>query len=393
MKRFLSSHMSDVPKSELGAIWARAGHLESLGKKIFHFEIGRPDFDTPRPIKDAAIRAMNDGQVHYTLPRGNMDLREAIASDAESRLGLKVDPATEVMVTIGAVEAITSLYATILNPGDEVLVPEPHYPFYIGWPEFFGGKSISVPCGQDHDYQIDRDRLLSYVTDRTKILVINSPRNPTGSIYDKESLAAIASVAIEKDILVISDEVYDRLTYAPNEHLSISTLPGMKERTFLCNSFSKGFAMDGFRIGYCIAPAELLDAMDEIHLRASTCAAAPAQAAAAEALKWGDELTAPMLERLHARRDLMVDMISSAPGLSCPEPQGAFYLWLSYDEIGVPDREIPWLLLESVGVSAVPGLDFGPGCKGRIRLSYASPRSYLENGLKLLIKGMSELSA
>ena len=393
MKRFFSKHMSNVPKSELGAIWARAAHLESQGKKIYHFEIGRPDFDTPQPIKDAAIKAMNDGQVHYTLPRGNMDLREAIALDAENRLGLSVDPATEVMVTIGAVEAITSLYATVLNPGDEVLLPEPFYPFYFGWPEFFGANSVSMPCGQEQNYQVDRDRLLSYVNERTKIIVINSPRNPTGSIYNKDSLDAIASVAIEKDLLVISDEVYDRLTYAPNKHLSISALPGMKERTFLCNSFSKGFAMDGFRIGYCIAPAELLDEMDEIHLRASTCAVAPAQAGALQALKMGEELTGPMLERLHARRDVMVDMISSAPGLSCPEPSGAFYLWLCYDEIGIPDKEIPWLLLEKVGVSAVSGFEFGANCKGRMRLSYACPRSYLQEGIDLLIKGMSELSA
>ena len=392
MKRFFSKHMSNISKSDLGAIWAKAGLLESQGRKIYHFEIGRPDFDTPRPIKDAAIKAMIDGQVHYTLPRGNMNLRQAIADDASSRLGLSVNPETEVMVTIGAVEAITSLYATVLNPGDEVLVPEPFYPFYSGWPEFFGAKTVSVPCGADQDYQIDRDRLLSYVTDRTKILVINSPRNPTGSIYNAESLSAVASVAIEKDFLVVSDEVYDRLTYFPHKHLSISTLPGMKERTFLCNSFSKGFAMDGFRIGYCIAPAELLDEMDEIHLRASTCAAAPAQAAALEALKWGDELTAPMLERLHARRDLMVDMISSAPWLHCPQPAGAFYLWLCYDYIGIPDREIPWLLLEKAGVSAVCGLDFGSGCKGRMRLSYASPRAYLERGLGLLIQGMTDLA-
>ena len=393
MKRFFSKHMSNISKSELGAIWSRAGHLESQGKKIYHFEIGRPDFDTPLPIKEAAVRALNNGQVHYTLPRGNIELREAIAADASARLGLSVDPEKEVMVTIGAVEAITSLYATILNPGDEVILPEPFYPFYFGWPEFFGAKSVPVPCGKSQDYQLDRDYLLSYVTDRTKLIVINSPRNPTGSIYNSETISAVASVAIEKDLLVISDEVYDRLTYPPYKHFSISTLPGMKERTFLCNSFSKGFAMDGFRIGYCIAPSELLDEMDEIHLRASTCAAAPAQAAALEALKWGDELSAPMLERLHARRDVMLDMIADAPGLSCPEPAGAFYLWLCYEEIGIPDKEIPWLLLEKYGVSAVSGLEFGAGCKGRMRLSFACPRDYLIRGLDLLLKGMSELSS
>ncbi len=391
MHRFIAPKMKRIKPSSLGHIWDRAAQLERGGKKIYHFEIGRPDFDTPAPVKAAAVKALDEGKVHYTVPRGIIELREAIALDLEKKTGVTYDPETEITVTIGAVEGITDIMISLLQQGDQILSPDPMYLFYLEWGEFTEAETVSLPTRAEEGFQITPQALAATVTDRTKILIVNSPHNPTGAGLSLESLEALAKTARERDLLVISDEVYDRLTYAPFVHRSIASLPGMKERTIIVNSFSKPFAMDGWRIGYMAGPAELLEELDKAHLRAATCANTMAQWAALEALRLADELVEPMMARYAVRRKLVLDMIEQAPGLSAFRPNGAFYIWLDYGKTKLSDEEVALELLEKAGVAITPGTAFGPLGKGHLRISYAAGSKELEGGIPRLIETLQRL--
>lgn len=392
MSRFASPAMRRIKDSGLGSIWSLSSRLERAGREIIHFEIGRPDFDTPAPIKEAAVRAMEEGHVHYTEPRGIMPLRQAIADDMSARLGVSYDPETQVVVGTGGVEGIFNTLATVINPGDQVAVPEPLYPFYLGWAEFFGGETVPLPQKSPGDFSLDEEHLLANLGPKVKVLVINTPRNPTGTCYDLASLQAAAAVAIKRDLLVISDEVYDRIVFPPFTHVSIASLPGMAERTVVVNTFSKSFAMDGWRIGWMAGPADLLDEMDKVHLRVSTCAGSISQRAALQAMRMGDELVQPMVDRYRLRRDLIVDLIKEYPELSCRPPQGTFYLWLDYSSLGLEDQGLCEKLLETCGVAVTPGYAFGPNVKGKLRISFATSRQLIEKGVNKLAKGLMELA-
>ncbi len=391
MHRFIAPKMKNMKPSSLGHIWDRAAVLERQGKEIFHFEIGRPDFDTPAPIKAAAVKALDQGKVHYTVPRGIIELREAIAADLEKRLGVSYDPEKEITVTIGGVEGITDIMITLLEKGDQILSPDPMYLFYLEWGAFAEAETVSLPTRAGEEFQITEEALSAKVTDRTKIVIVNSPHNPTGTGLSDQSLEALAKTAREKDLLVISDEVYDRITYAPFKHRSIASLPGMKERTMIVNSFSKPFAMDGWRIGYMAGPAELIEELDKAHLRSSTCANTLAQWAALEALRLGDELVEPMLARYTARRKLVLDMIEAAPGLSAFRPKGAFYIWVDYGEIGMETDRVALELLEKGGVALTPGTAFGPQGENHLRISYAAGSRELEGGIPRMIETLNRL--
>ncbi|MGD9124996.1 MAG: pyridoxal phosphate-dependent aminotransferase [Desulfarculaceae bacterium] len=391
MHPLAAASMRRIKQSQLGVIWNRAAELERADKDIIHFEIGRPDFDTPDPIKKAATRAMQRGDVHYTVPRGLPELRQAIAQDLSLRLGLDLDPDHEVVVTIGAVEGIFVTLLTVLDAGGEVLVPEPLYPFYHGWAEFLGGKTVPLSTSEQAGYQISPESLSQCLTSRSKVIIVNSPRNPTGSGLDEKSLQAAAQAAREHNLLVISDEVYDRIVFQPYQHQSIAALPGMKERTVIINTFSKSFAMDGWRIGYLAGPADLVQEMDKAHLRTSTCANTMAQYGALEALRLGSELVDPMVETYARRRRLIIDIVAQAPGLSCLEPQGTFYLWLNYGDIGVGELEVAQILLERAGVAVTPGSEFGPSVKGHLRISFATSRAQIEKGMQRLTKALADI--
>lgn len=391
MHRFAAKSMQNIKPSELDIIWAKAAELTAQGKDIVNFGIGRPDFDTPRPIKEKAIQAMNRGEVHYTLPRGMEELRQAIGNELHDRHKVSYDPANEIMVTVGCVEGITCLLLTVLDPGDEVLVPSPMYPFYWGWAEFLGGRTVEAPLSRENGYQITEATLKKAITPKTKVMIINTPSNPTGVCQGAAGLEAAAKVAKEHDLLVISDEIYGRITYDGVEHISLTSLPGMKERTVLTTSFSKAFAMDGWRVGYLAGPAELVKDMDNAHLRASTCASIISQHGALEALRLGDELVAPMRERLQKRRDLIFDMVDQAPGLSAVKPKGAFYLWLEYGDVGMSDMDLTLYLLEKAQVAGISGSAFGDSVKRGMRLSYATDRKTIEKGMKRLISAFQNL--
>lgn len=391
MKRFFNRSVQQIPTSGLTAIWDKASKLEAAGRDIVHFEIGRPDWDTPTPIKEAAKRALDAGHVHYTMTRGIPELRQAIAADLKERNKVDLDWETEICVTIGAVEGINSLIMTVLEAGDELLVPDPMYLFYLEWGLFFDAKTKSLPVRQENGFQITPELLEEHITDKTKIFIVNSPNNPTGAGYDRSSLEAIAAAAIKHDLLIICDEVYDRLTYAPFEHISIASLPGMKERTIIVNSFSKPFAMDGWRIGYMAGPAELLAEIDKAHIRAATCATAFCQWGAVEAIRQGETVVGPVREKLTKRKELIMDMINSEPGFTAPEPKGAFYAWLDYGPKKADTWEVTMRLMEEAGVAVTPGVAFGPAGENHIRISFANTRANIEKGMKRIFATLNKV--
>ena len=360
--------------------------MEREGREIVHFEIGRPDFDTPAPIKAAAAKALDQGKVHYALSRGITGLREAIAADASSRLGLTVDPETEVMVTAGSSNAILISLLTVLEPGDEILVPEPMYLFYLDWGELMGARTRAVPLSPEKGFQISEEDLRAGVTERTKVILINSPHNPTGAGLSQASLEAVAKVAEEHDLVVISDEVYDRIVYPPFTHLSPAALPGMKERTIVVNSFSKPFAMDGWRLGWLLAPAGLMDDLENTQHRCVMNVTNFAQYGALEGMRLGEEVVGPMVEAYRARRKLILDLLQDYPEVKCFPPQGAFYAWLDVSSLGRDDMELADLILEKAGVAVTPGRVFGPSGRNHLRISFAVDRKQIELGLTRMME-------
>lgn len=371
---------------------ALASELELSGKEIFHFEIGRPDFDTPEPIKEAAIKALRAGLVHYTMTRGIPELREAIAADVEARLKIPVDPHQQVTVTAGSSNAVSLALHLLLRPGDEILAPEPMYLFYLDWGQLLGAKTVGVPLDPANGFQLTEEALKSKITDRTRIIALNSPHNPTGTGLNRESLEAVAKIAQEHDLVVLSDEVYDRIIYPPFEHLSPAQLSGMAERTLIFNSFSKSFAMDGWRLGYIIAPEALTDEMENIQHRDVMSNNTFCQYGGIEALRLGDELIEPMRQEYEIRRDLIMEMIDRTEALSCGTPQGGFYAWLKMTDPALDDLEVAEHLLREVGVSLTPGTVFGGEGRGYLRLSWATDRESIEKGTRLLIRTVEEMS-
>ena len=391
LHRFSSSRLSGVRPSIIKDFIIRANQLEQAGRRIYHFEIGRPDFDTPEPIKQATEAALAKGQVHYTMPRGIIELRRAIAADAGPRLGLDLDPERNIIVSPGSTNAINLVLSTVLEPGDEMLVPEPMYLFYLDWGEPLGASTVGLPLDEANGFQIDPVALEDRITPQTKVIVINSPHNPTGSGLNRASLEAVARAAIKHDLLVVADEVYDRIIYPPFVHISIASLEGMAERTVIVNSLSKPFAMDGWRIGYLIGPGDLLDDIEKIHHRDTMCAATFVQYGALEAFRLGDELIEPMVRAYAQRRAMLLDMIADCPEASVFEPEGAFYLWLKLGDGNVDEKAAAMDALEQASVCLTPGAAFGPMGRGRLRISFAASREDLELGVAALLDIVPEL--
>jgi len=385
-----ASRMERIKQSGIRYMLEKALKLEQSGQKIIHFEQGRTDFDTHELIKKAAIEALKNGFVHYTLSMGMPEVRQTVAEDLQARLGLEVD-IDQVMITVGSTGGIINAWMVILEPGDEVIVPDPMYLFYLDWPEFFGARTVRLPLKPEEDFQISGQALEYCCTSKTKAIVLNSPHNPTGVCFNQDSLSAVAKVAQSRNLIVISDECYDRIIYPPHQHISIATLPGMQERTLLCNSLSKSFAMDGWRLGYAVGPADLLYEMDKAQQHTVINAATFIQQATITALKLGDEVTRPMLDEYIARRKLILDIVNSFPELGYFEPQGAFYLWLNTGLEHLGGLDLANTILEKALVAITPGEVFGAQGKGFIRISYSNSRENIEKGMTRLIQVLREL--
>ncbi len=373
--------LDSIPFSDIRRVLERATQLEKAGRKILHFEIGRPDFDTPAPIKEAAVKALNDGQVHYSSNYGIPSLRAAIAEKLERDSGLHYRPEDEIIVTVGANEAVGAAFLALLDPGDEVLVPDPAWLHYRWCAQLCGARVVPVPCLAENEFVPEPSVVASLVTPRTRMIVVNTPNNPTGAVYPRDVLEALAELAKRHDLLVLSDEIYERMVYGGAQHHSLASLPGMWERTLTVNGLSKAYSMTGWRLGFVAAPKPLSDLMIRVHQYTVSGATTFAQFGAVEAYTGDQGVVDEMVASFDRRRRIVVDGLRSIRGLSCPEPRGAFSAFPSVTGTGRSSTELADLLLEEAGVAVVPGDSFGDAGAGHLRFSYAASDDDLREGV------------
>ena len=353
--------------------------------------VGEPDFDTPWHIRDEGIYALEKGRTFYTSNAGLKELREEIVRYLERRIHTSYNPVDEVLITVGGSEGIDMAFRAMLNPGDEVLIPQPSYVSYEPCAVLADGVPVIIELKAENDFRLTKQELLSAITDKTKILVLPFPNNPTGAIMEKKDLEEIAEVCIEKDIYVLSDEIYSELSYK-GDHVSIASLPGMRERTILINGFSKAYAMTGWRLGYTCGPAEIIGQMTKIHQYAIMCAPTNSQYAAVDALRNGDADVAMMRESYDQRRRFLMNAFREM-GLSCFEPYGAFYTFPCIKEFGMTSDEFATRFLEEEKVAVVPGTAFGACGEGFLRISYAYSLEQLKEALGRLSHFVARLRA
>ena len=346
--------------------------------------VGEPDFDTPWHIRDEGIYSLEKGRTFYTSNAGLMDLRKEICVYLKRKYNVSYDAAKETLVTVGGSEAIDMALRAMVNPGDEVLIPQPCYVSYEPCAILAGATPVIIDLKAENEFRLTAQELRDAITDKTKILILPFPNNPTGAIMEKEDLEAIAEVILEKDIFVLSDEIYSELTYK-GKHVSIASLPGMQERTILINGFSKGFAMTGWRLGYACGPANIIEQMTKIHQFAIMCAPTTSQYAAVSALRNGDDDVAQMCESYNQRRRYLMHAFKEM-GLPCFEPFGAFYVFPCIKEFGMTSDEFATRFLQEYKVAAVPGTAFGDSGEGFLRISYA----YSLDNLKVAIGRLAE---
>lgn len=370
-QHFLNSRISAVPPSGI----RRFFDLASSRKDAISLGVGEPDFKTPYLIRDAAINSLIDGETQYTANRGLLELREEISRYLNGRYHLNYQAEDQILVTIGASEAIDLALRSLISAGDEVLVPDPSYVSYAPGVIFAGGMPVPVRTCQEDDFRLQAEELEKAITPSTKLLILPYPNNPTGAIMEKEDLEKIAEVVIKHDLLVISDEIYSELIYDDHVHISFASVNDMYPRTITINGFSKAFAMTGWRVGYACGPEEIISVMNKIHQYAIMCAPRQGQVAAAAALRIGREnnyeSVLMMRESYNRRRRLMVDAFRQM-GLDCFEPYGAFYVFPSIRCTGLSSEEFCSGLLQDKNVAAVPGTAFGPSGEGHIRCCYAT---------------------
>ncbi|WP_277218999.1 pyridoxal phosphate-dependent aminotransferase [Peptoniphilus vaginalis] len=385
MRDFICGKFNKVGPSGIRKINEKTLEMERAGKKIYHFEVGRPDFDTPKVIKDATIKSIEDGNVFYTSNYGVMPLREAVAEKLRKENNLDYT-AKEVLITAGATESIYDSYSLILEEGDEILLPNPCWPNYINAAYIMGAVPVRYSLAEENDFQIDFDELEGLFTEKTKAIVIINPSNPIGSMFTLETLEKLADFAKKKDILVISDEIYEKIIYGNKEHVSIASLDGMKERTITINGFSKTYSMTGFRLAYIAAPEEFIRVLNIIHQHNTSCATSFVQHGGITALKEGNEGAEEMVKEYKRRRDYIVDKVNSIEGLSLNAPDGAFYAFINIKGLGISSEEFCNYLLDEECVAIVPGTVFGSAGEGFVRFSYASSYEDIVEGLNRMEK-------
>jgi len=386
-KQRISRIVQDIPASGL----RRFFDLIVSTDGIISLGVGEPDFVTPWHVREAAIYSVEAGQTYYTPNLGTMELRSEVAAYLERLYGLRYDPECEILITVGASEAIDLVMRATLNPGDEVVSADPGYVAYSPIIQLAGGVSRTVPTRVEDGFCLQGGDIAAHLTDRSRLLLLNNPSNPTGALLDRKTLEAIAEVAEENDLLVVSDEIYDRLVYAEEPFVPFASLAGMNDRTITVGGFSKAFAMTGWRLGYVCAPPDLIAAMMKIHQYTLMCAPTSAQAAAVEALRHGEPDVQQMLEAYGQRRKLLLDGLEKI-GLESNEPQGAFYAFPSIRSTGLTSEEFTEQLLIENQVAVVPGNAFGPSGEGFIRCCYAVGIADIEEALERMGRFLSRHS-
>jgi aspartate aminotransferase len=361
-------------------VLARAESLEASGREIIHLEIGQPDFDTFNNIKFAGIKAIHEGLTRYTPPNGMKSLREVIAADASRRHGLDIHP-DQVVVSPGAKPNLFFPTLALIEPGDEVIYPNPGFPTYEAMIRVAGGTPVPVPLLEENNFSFDLEAFNHLVNDRTKLIILNSPSNPTGGVIPHADLEQIAAAALHHNCWVISDEIYARIVYDNANVPSIATLPGMLERTIIVDGFSKTYAMTGWRLGFGIMPKELADKVQLLLTHSVGCTAHFVQVAGIEALNGPQEQAERMVEEYQRRRDTIVEGLNSIPGVTCQRPQGAFYIFPNFKSFGRTSTEMADLLLDNAGVAVLPGTSFGEYGEGYLRLVYSNSIENIESAL------------
>ena len=375
MRNPLSDKIVQIPPSGIRKFFDIVNEMEgaiSLG-------VGEPDFDTPWHVREEGIYSLEKGRTFYTSNAGLKPLKDEISHYLKRRCDVSYDPDHDILVTVGGSEAIDIALRAMLNPGDEVLIPQPSYVSYLPCTVLADGVPVIIELEEKDRFRLTPEKLLEKITDKTKILILPFPNNPTGAIMEKEDLEKIAKIVIEKDLFVISDEIYSELTYT-DRHFTIAALPGMKERTVLINGFSKAYAMTGWRLGYAAAPEIILKQMLKIHQYAIMCAPTTSQYAAVDAMKNGDQDVAAMRESYNQRRRYLLHAFEEM-NISCFEPQGAFYTFPNIKRFGMTSDEFATRLLKEEKVAVVPGTAFGDCGEGFLRISYAYSLDSLKKAL------------
>lgn len=402
--RYLSSYLSgercDVSMATLHGLSKRCERIPHSGiRKVFNLLdnvrdvinlcIGDPDFNTPEHIVEAAARAAKDGRTHYTANAGEAKLREAIALKLQAENRLKVDPYGEVLVTAGAMEALALTMLAVLDDGDEVIMADPGYPNYAAQVMLAGGVPVAVPVDGREGFVLSVDRIEEKLSNRTKAVILNSPCNPTGSILGSRDLDAIATLALRRGLLVISDEVYEKLVFDGNEHASIASLDGLGENTITINSFSKSYAMTGWRVGYAAGPKEIIQGIIRLQEHVVACASSVSQAAALAAIQGPQEPVLEMVRRYQIRRDFLVQGLSTVPGMICEPPRGTFYLFADIRPSMTDSLNFVEGLITGARVAVTPGAAFGPNGEGYIRICFASSDDALHEAVRRLAAYLS----
>ncbi len=379
IKKRVADRMDRIPFSGIRKVFEKVNELEKEGKDIINLCIGRPDFDTPQHIKDQTKEALDNGLVHYTSNYGLEELRNALSKKLKKENNLDFEP-SQIIATVGANDAVFLAMMATLNPGDEVIIPNPTWPHYESCAEMAGAVPVEVPLKEKNGFVLAAEDLEKVITGRTKLLVLNTPGNPTGGVYGESELAEMARVAQKHDLMVLSDEIYEYLTYDTAKHVSIAALPGMKERSIIVNGFSKAYSMTGWRLGYVAAPSDLISAMIRLHQYTVTCATAFVQAGGVSALTSSQECVSSMKSEFDKRRKMVVSRLQSIEGINCQNPRGAFYAFPNIKELGITSDEAAYHFINH-GVAMVPGSTFGTYGEGFLRISYASSYKILEKAM------------
>jgi len=383
--------MKSIPFSGIRGIFEEVVRREKMGEKIIHLNIGEPDFDTPNHIKEAAKKALDEQKVHYSSNYGIPELREALAQKLSQENGLSYDPNTEIIVTVGGNEAVLITMLGLLNPGDEVLIPDPCWLNYFYCVQMAGAVAISVPAKEEYQFVPQIDDFRSRLTPRTRMVVINTPNNPTGAVYAAEALEELAHLAREKDLFVLSDEIYEKMVYDGTRHVSIGGFPGMKGRTITVNGFSKNYSMTGWRLGYAAADREVISALIRIHQYATICATSFAQWGAVAAVRGPQTEITRMMEEFDRRRNLVYDALRDMRRIHVVKPLGAFYIFPNIKETGKTPMEMTQYLIEKAKIAVVPGSVFGDFGGEFLRISYANSFKNLEMAMEKMKEALEKL--
>ena len=380
LEEMISQTAGSIPASAIRRFFDMASELKG---QVISLSIGEPDFVTPWSIRDAGIYALEQGHTHYSPNPGYIELREAIARYMQERFGLGYSARSDIVVTVGGSEAIDLMVRAVVNPGDEVIIPEPCFVAYNACVRLSGGIPVPIACCPENGFKLTAAQLAAAITPRTKLLILGFPNNPTGAVLAKQDVAGLADVLRGKPVLVLSDELYAELNYSTSSHCSIAAEPGMMERTVVIGGFSKAFAMTGWRIGYACGPTALIAAMNKIHQYAIMCSPTIAQDAAVEALQNSETHIAPMREEYDRRRRMVVHACRSA-GLGCFEPLGAFYVFPDIRITGLSSNTFCERFLQEEKVAIVPGNAFGESGEGFVRISYAASQENIREAMQRL---------